>query len=516
MALSNLGDDLEKKSGGRSLGLKSWDLTLSRAEVVEEIERTASRLRAECECGTRVVSVLGKNSGRTLITYLATMLSGAALVPLNAHLQASEIAHMILESESGLLIVDPVLLEVALAAARNAPDVRVVSWTEVSGVGYITLNEWLDGPSVAEQSTVRVSPPILFSSGTTGRPKRTLMPRTIFPRGATLAEYRTWAAGNRFVGQGPHLVSGPLNHSGPIQATALLASGVPVHIPRRFDPTEILETIEAERIASTLMVPTHFVRLLRAQSESSREYDVSSMRLVTQTGAGCPEETKRQMIDWWGEIFFETYGGTESGGVCAITSAEWLDRPNSVGRPVPGVRVLVIDDTGAEVPTGAEGRLYFENATGFGIEYEDAPELTAAAHLRPGVFTLGEIGRVDNDGYVYLTDRDSDKIVSGGVNIYPAEAERVLAEHPAVVDVAVIGIDNDEMGEEALALVVPAADRLPSADLASELVSFCRTELSAVKTPRQVRFVEAIERTAMGKLNRRELRRAFVATKELA
>ncbi|WFR72597.1 AMP-binding protein [Prescottella defluvii] len=282
------------------------------------------------------------------------------------------------------------------------------------------------------------------------------------------------------MGIGPHLVSGPLYHSGPIQATALLVSGVPVHVPPRFDPTVILETIERERIASTLMVPTHFVRLLRAREEAAREYDVSSIRLVTQTGAGCAEEVKRKMIDWWGEVFLQTYGGTETGGVCAITTAEWLQRPNSVGCAIRGIRAFVVDDAGTELPPGAEGRLFFESESGWGIEYENEPELTAAAHLRPGVFTLGEIGRVDPDGYVFLTDRDSDKIVTGGVNIYPAESERVLSEHPAVSDVAVIGIAHPEMGEEAVALVVRADGTDPTE---SELVSFCRSRLSAVKTP---------------------------------
>jgi long-chain acyl-CoA synthetase len=488
-----------RSAGGTDTALSAWDLTLTRSEADAEVARLAARLRVAS--AGRPVAVLAKNSGRTLVAYLATILSGAPLVPLNAHLRPAEVAHMLRESGAGTLIAGPELRDVALEATHGLP-VDVVSWADDGYAG------WLAGPAEAVGPEHRVAAPILFSSGTTGRPKRTLMPRSIFPRGATLTEYRAWARTNRFVGYGPHLVSGPLYHSGPIQATALLASGVPVHVPRRFDPVAILATIERERIATSLMVPTHFIRLLRARAEAAREYDVSSIRLITQTGAGCPEDVKRAMIDWWGPVFFETYGGTESGGVCAITSVEWLQRPNSVGRTVPGYRAIVADEDGRELPPGAEGRLYFENAAGFGIEYEDEPELTAAAHLRPGVFTLGEIGRVDVDGYVYLTDRDSDKIVSGGVNIYPAESERVLAEHPGVADVAVIGVDHPEMGEEALALVVPTAGAAPTE---AELVAFCRDRLSAVKTPRTVRFVDAIERTAMGKLNRRELRRTHAA-----
>ncbi|MQY31577.1 AMP-binding protein [Nocardia aurantia] len=493
-------------SGTTEFGLNAWDLRLPPAAVAAELDRVAGRLRAEYATRPRPVAVLARNSGRSLLICAATILSGAPLVPLNVHLRPAEIAHMLAESGAGTLFAGPDLLGTALAATAALPEVRVLTWSAESGAGYTTMRQWSAGPVLAEGPEYPVAAPILFSSGTTGRPKRTLMPRSIFPRGATPAAYRRWAATNRFAGQGPHLVSGPLYHSGPIQATALLTAGVPVHVPRRFDAIEILETIARERIATSLMVPTHFIRLLRARDESRTEHDVGSIRLITQTGAGCPEDVKRAMIDWWGPVFLETYGGTESGGVCAITTAEWLAHPTSVGRTVPGYRALVVDDAGRELPAGSEGRLYFENAAGWGIEYEDAPELTAAANLRPGVFTLGEIGRVDADGFVYLTDRDSDKIVSGGVNIYPAESERVLAEHPAVADVAVIGVDDPEMGEQALALVVPAAGATPTAE---ELVGFCRTHLSAVKTPRVIRFVDAIERTPMGKLNRRELRRRY-------
>lgn len=496
------------------IALKSWDGTLTRAEADAEVSALAARLRAEWSARPGPVAILARNSGRTLLAYLATILSGAPLVPLNAHLRPGEVAHMLTESGAGLLLADPDLLPVALDAAGGLdPAVEVVAWGTDRGPRHHVLEQWRNGPRVEAAAEHRVSAPILFSSGTTGRPKRVLMPRSIFPRGATIGEYLAWARTNRFAGLGPHLVAGPLYHSGPIQATALLAAGVPVHLPRRFDPVEVLETIERERIASSLMVPTHFIRLLRAREAASRAHDVSSIRLITQTGAGCPEEVKRRMIDWWGEVFLETYGGTESGGVCAITSAEWLLRPGSVGRPLPGYRVLVAGDDGRELPTGHEGRLYFESLAGHGIEYEDEPDLTAAAHLRPGVFTLGEIGRVDEDGYVYLTDRDSDKIVSGGVNIYPAEPEGVLAGHPGVADVAVIGIDHPEMGEAALALVVPAVE-VPVTE--RELIDYCRDRLSHIKAPRSIRFVDAIERTPMGKLNRRELRRRYAVALPVA
>jgi long-chain acyl-CoA synthetase len=295
-------------------------------------------------------------------------------------------------------------------------------------------------------------------------------------------------------------------HSGPLQATWLLAAGVPVVAPRKFDAAEVLETIERERIATTLMVPTHFIRLLKARDETARTYDVSSIVHVTQTGAGCPEHVKLAMIDWWGPVFLETYGGTEAGGVCFITSEEWLAHPGSVGRPLPQYTVLIVDDDGNELPVGAEGKIYFEDSTGRGIRYEDEPELTARAHLRPAVFTLGEVGRLDDEGYLYLTDRDSDKVVSGGVNLYPAEIEAVLAQHPSVAETVVIGVDHPEMGEELRALVVLHPGSTATEE---ELIAFVRTTLSSLKAPRSVVFVDDLPRSSMGKLNRRELRQQF-------
>jgi long-chain acyl-CoA synthetase len=477
--------------------LIGWDLVLSAEQVRDQVDRLAARLRVVA--GGRPVAVMAKNSGRTLITYLATILSGSPLVPLSALLRASEVEQMLEDAEVAVLLVGPELGEVA-QALRTRTAAQVLTW------GDSAFEAWLEGPSVAERPDHRVNAPTVFSSGTTGRPKRTQMPRSLFPRGATLEEYRRWTRTNRLADLGPHLVCGPLYHSGPFQATALLAAGVTVHVPRRFEAAEVLETIHRERIATSLMVPTHFVRLLRARDEAMAAYDVSSVRLVTQTGAGCPEEVKRAMIAWWGPVFLETYGGTESGGVCAITSPEWLERPNSVGRTLPGYRALVVDDDGQEVGPGVTGKLYFEDLAGWGIEYADEPELTAAAHLRPGVFTLGEIGHVDADGYVFITDRDSDKVVSGGVNVYPAEAERVLREHPAVVDAVVFGIPNDEMGEELLALVVATGDG-PSEEA---LIAFCRDRLATVKVPRRIRVVDALTRSAMGKVNRRQLREEYL------
>ena len=218
---------------------------------------------------------------------------------------------------------------------------------------------------------------------------------------------------------------------------------------------------------------------------------------------------KRAIISWLGHIVSEGYGSTEVGGSCHINSEDWLAHPGSVGRPVPPFEVLIVDEDGNELPSGQEGRVYFTDTSGRGISYRNDPEKTAAAHLRPGVFTLGEIGYTDEDGFLYLTDRFSDMVVSGGVNIYPAEAEQVLAEHPGVADAACIGVPDEEMGEQLKALVVPADPDHPPAE--SEVIAFCRDRIAHYKCPRSVELIseERLGRSAMGKINKQALRAPY-------
>jgi long-chain acyl-CoA synthetase len=347
----------------------------------------------------------------------------------------------------------------------------------------------------------------MYTSGTTGRPKGVEVPPTMFPRADTVAEFLEAAAHTAFADFGTHLVVGPMYHTGPLQGVRLLAVGVPVVVLGRFDAEGVLRAIDAHRTETSVMVPTHFVRLLALPDDVRAKYDVSSMRLVGHTGAACPKDVKRKMIDWWGPVFFEAYGATEVGTTCMITSEDWLEHPGSVGRCLPPFRALVVDDADNELPPNTEGRLFFVDATGRGVVYPNDPDKTAAAHLRPGVFTLGEIGYVDDDGYVYITDRFSDMIVSGGVNIYPAEAEQAISEHPGVADVAVIGVPNAEMGEEVKALVVPVNPDAPPAP--DDLIGWCRQRLAGYKCPRSVDIVESVGRTPMGKVNKRELRAPY-------
>jgi long-chain acyl-CoA synthetase len=306
---------------------------------------------------------------------------------------------------------------------------------------------------------------------------------------------------------GTHLVVGPMYHTGPLSGARSLAAGVPCVILGRFDAEATLKAIEDYRIETSVMVPTHFVRLLALPQAVRSRYDVSSLVNIGHTGAKCPVDVKRAMIEWWGPVFFDAYGASEVGTTCMITSEEWLEHPGSVGRAIPPFKALILDDDGNEVPPNTEGRLYFEDETGRGVVYHNDPEKSAAAHIAPGVFTLGEIAYMDADGYVYITDRFSDMIVSGGVNIYPAEAEQVLIEHPDVADVACIGVPHPEMGEQLKALVIPENAAAPPD--AAELLHWCRDRLSHYKCPRSVDFVESVGRNTMGKVNKRNLRAPY-------
>ena len=314
--------------------------------------------------------------------------------------------------------------------------------------------------------------------------------------------------GTGLVGAGKaHLVVGPLHHTGPFIALRYLAAGSAVIVLPRFDAVQALRMIDEHAVASSLMVPTHFTRLLAVPVEERAAFDVSSLEWVAHTGAATPVDVKRAMIEWFGPVLFEAYGASESGTVCAISSLDWLTHPGSVGRCTPGFSVTVLDDEGNEVPTGTSGRLFFVDGSGRGIVYHNDPAKSGSVHVRPGVFTIGEVGYVDADGFVYITDRSSDMVVSGGVNIYPAEAEQVLIQHPAVRDCAGIGVPNADLGEELKMLVELQADaEVPTVD---ELAAYCRERLAGYKCPRTFDVVDSVDRTIMGKLDKRALRRPY-------
>jgi long-chain acyl-CoA synthetase len=276
----------------------------------------------------------------------------------------------------------------------------------------------------------------------------------------------------------------------------------------KFDAEETLRVIDHYKCESSVMVPTHFVRMLALAQETRDRYDVSSMQMIAHTGAKCPIDVKASMIEWFGPVFRDAYGASEVGTVCTITSEEWMEHRGSVGRSVPPFTAIVLDDELGEMPANVEGQLYFRDATGRGIVYPNDAEKTAASNPEPGLFTLGEVGYMDNDGYVFITDRSSDMVVSGGVNIYPAEAEQLLIDHPDVADVGCIGVPHPEMGESLVGLVI-ATDSASPPD-PSELAAWLRERLSHYKCPREFHVVDDLGRNTMGKINKRKLRDSWL------
>ena len=472
------------------------------SEVDDLLNRAINGLCALDLGPKRRVAIFAENRAGTVLAHLAGCLAGCSTVPVNFHLSVDEVAYILSDSDSRVLLVSPETSERGHAAAVAAGVTNVIELDR--------FEVWAAAQSPAEASDDLVPRPnYMYTSGTTGRPKGVDLPPQMYPGGNSMTE---WVANivrtNRFAQLGAHLVVGPLYHTGPLGAVRILAAGNPVAILGRFDAELTLDAINAWGSRSTVMVPTHFVRLLALPEDVKARYDVSSMVLVAHTGAACPVDVKRRMIEWFGPVFTDAYGSTEVGTICSISSPDWLEHQGSVGHPIPPfVRAVALDDDNNELPAGQEGKLYFEDGSGRGVIYPTDPEKTAAANLRPGFFTIGEVGFVDADGFVYITDRFSDMIVSGGVNIYPAEAEQVLIEQPGVADVAVIGVPDAEMGESVLALVVPTDPANPPDS--TELIAACRSALAGFKCPRRVEIVETVGRTTMGKINKRTLRAPY-------
>lgn len=481
--------------------------SLSWREVDHLLDRATLGLIDALAADQRV-GVFSTNCAEGVLAYVAAMGAGRSSVPINSHLSAAELAYILSDAGIEILFTGPECVDVALAAVAQVGRGRVIAWRCPGREGVTAWEDWLAAQREGEPpADLPPRPHLNYTSGTTGKPKAVETPPNMFPRVATAAElFDELGRQMREAGIGPSLSCAPLYHAGPLRLMRVFAGGGKLVILDRFDPLEVLAAIERHRITRTVMVPTHFQRLLELEPAVRDAHDVSSLRLVYHTGAACPVGVKRAMIAWFGPVLFESYGATEAGAVCTIDSHAWLERPGSVGRAAAPFQVLILDDAGKELPANTEGRMFFRDTTGRGLVYRDADK-TQAAHIAPGVFTLGEVGYVDEEGYAFITDRASDMIVSGGVNIYPAEIEAVLLRREEIADVAVIGVPNADMGEEVKALVVLKAG-VDAPDRA-ELDRFCRADLAGFKVPRSWEFVASVGRNAMGKVNKRELRRPW-------
>ena len=436
--------------------------------------------------------------------------SGLYYTAINSFLTAGELAYIVNNSLSKVLIASEAKREVARAALRDCPKVELLLIVDGPGAGERVRNlaEATAEFPVTPISDERLGAAMLYSSGTTGRPKGVLRPLPDQPPdeplSALAARLNVW----RFREGQVYLSPAPLYHSAPLAGVGgTIRRGGTVVVMERFEEQRFLELVQRRRVTHTQLVPTMFSRMLKLPEAVRGAYDLSSLEVAIHAAAPCPVPVKRAMIDWWGPIILEYYSATEAMGMTVCDSAEWLAHPGTVGKSVFG-EIHVLDDAMREVPTGKTGKLWFKTASPF--EYFNDPVKTAEVNSPDGAMsTLGDIGHVDEEGYVYLTDRASFMIISGGVNIYPQECENLLATHPKVADAAVFGVPNEEMGEEVKAVVQLMPAFAPRAELEAELIAFCREHLAHQKCPRSIDFEAELPRLPTGKLYKASLRERY-------
>ncbi len=465
--------------------------------------------------GDRVV-LMGGNQRETLEVTLACLHGGWIVVPVNWHWVADEVAHVLGDCEPRAVVVDARWTDVMSEAVAMSPAERVhLAIDPEPPPGFEPYEHVLASASGDEPDDQVRGGVMFYTSGTTGRPKGVKGGLTGVGGPPEIWQLVAGSLGDtlEIAQDGPvQLVCGPIYHSAQwVFGVMPLVLGATIVLQHRFEAEEVLALIDEHRVTGVHLVPAQFVRLLRVPDDARERFSGESLHRVHHGAAPCPQEVKRQMIAWWGPIVTEYYGGTEGGFITTISSEEWTERPTSVGRPISTVDVLVVGDGGQLQPPGTAGDLYFRSKLGIDFEYHNAEEKTAGAHLEPGVGTLGDVGWLDEDGYLHLSDRRIDMVISGGVNIYPAEIESVLGGHPSVADVAVFGIPDDEMGERVMAAVVPAPEVEGDDALAEVLEAHAREHLAGYKVPREWSFRDELPRTESGKLLKRTLRDPYWA-----
>ncbi len=477
------------------------------AELNRRQNQLARALRARGLVAGDAVALLCANRPEFVEVLGATQRAGLRLTPINWHLTGKEAAYIVRNCEARVLIADARFAEAAREAAGAARE-RLAVAGPIDG--FEAYDGALDGQPDHDLEDPQLGSSMLYTSGTTGRPKGVSRPpgqptRLLPPilESAAFDPARDRA-----------LVTGPLYHAAPLALNLAipLARGVGCVLMDRWDAAETLRLVEAERITHTHLVPTMFHRLLRLPTAQRAAHDLSTLRWILHGAAPCPVHVKQEMIDWLGPILFEYYAATEGGGLF-IGADDWLKHPGSVGRPVEGVHLEVQDDEGLPVGAGTVGTIYFRAPDQGRFVYFKAPEKTAATY-RGDFYTMGDLGYVDAGGYLYLTGRSAEVIITGGVNVYPAEIDDVLLRHPAVADVATVGVPNEEWGEEVRAVVQLAPGHEPDEALADELLAHCREHLAAYKCPRRVDWSADLPRLPTGKIVRHAVRARYWETQE--
>ncbi len=454
------------------------------------------------------ISIFAENHIAWFDVVWAAMRSGLYLTTVNRYLTDEEAAYIVDNSESQVLVTTRARADVARDIPKFAPNCQ--TWLSIDGAvdGYEDLETAIAAYPAEPLAEQPAGTFMLYSSGTTGRPKGILraLPETSIEEDSNLVgalQSMLWGFNESSV----YLSPAPLYHSAPLGfCTGTQSLGGTVIMMPRFDPIGALAVIEEYRVTHSQWVPTMFSRMLKLDENERSGFDLSSHKVAIHAAAPCPPRVKEQMFDWWGRIIYEYYGGTEVNGLTHTGPDEWFEHPGTVGKPVLGV-LHICDEDGTELPTGEPGIVYFELPV-MPFEYLKDPEKTKEAQHpeHPNWSALGDVGYMDDDGFLYLTDRATHMIISGGVNIYPQEIEDAMIMHPKVVDVAVIGVPNEEMGEAVKAIVQPAPNATPGASLEAELLAYAREHIAHYKCPKSVDFRDELPRLPTGKLYKRLLK----------
>jgi long-chain acyl-CoA synthetase len=490
-------------------------VTLSFSELAGRAHQLVHALRSRGLHAGDVFAYALPNDVDIVIWQLAAHEGGYQSISLNPALTGDEIQRIVDHADAAAVVLHA---EYASRAAHLSGTGSVRLHVSVGGdiAGFERVESLVAGQPQTEPADRELGIPISYSSGTTGQPKAVIRSRPSRRVDPTVAADSSKLFGHAFQFmplRGVHFVSAGMHHGG-CQGFYLgaLHVGQALAISGKFDPEATLATIDEHKVTTGYMVPTQFVRLLRLPQDVKDAYDVSSLEVIVHSAAPCPLEVKRQMLEWWGPVIWETYGGME-GAATIAKPHRWLEKPGTVGRSVKGMTVRILDDDGSELGPHEQGTVYLEPVRGGEFVYKDDPALTASVK-RGNAFTLGDVGYLDEDGYLFILDRAKDMIISGGINIYPAEVEGVLAEHPDVADVAVIGVPDPEWGEQVKAIVELVEGVTPSDDLTEGLLDLCRERMGKFKCPRSVEFRDHLPRTDTGKIYKRRLREEHWATAE--
>jgi long-chain acyl-CoA synthetase len=492
------------------------DRSVSRGELAARSNRLARVLRAAGVGKGDAVATVLPNDVEMIEAYLAAFQIGCYLVPINHHLVGSEIAYIVQNSDAKAFIGHDRFREICQAAGREISVPAEARFAVGSIPGFRpyaqAISEQPDAPPEARTAGAVMN----YTSGTTGKPKgvRRRLPDTDPDTMGALYALFLSMFGIQPEDENVHLCGSPLYHTAVLLfASCSLHFGHTVVLVDRWTPEGCLELIERYRVTTSHMVPTQFHRLLGLPEATRNKYDLRSLRCMIHAAAPCPVETKRKMLDWWGPVIFEYYAASEGGGTL-VTPQEWLEHPGTVGRPWPGADIRILDDQGEICPTSAPGTVYIALGANEFRYHKD--EAKTEDNRRAGYFTVGDVGYLNDQGYLFLCDRKIDMIISGGVNIYPAEIESVLLAHPEVADAAAFGVPNDDWGEEVKA-AVQLVDGVAADDRAREsILKFCDDRLAKYKRPKTIDFVGEMPRDPNGKLYKRKLRDPYWAGRSRA